>query len=59
MLKVKFELEKETKNTVKFKEIEEDGYAKVGTIYVPKSTLAQNKIDKDKGFVMTIEPIED
>lgn len=57
MLKVKFEMEKETKNTVRFKEVEEDGYAKVGTIYVPKSTLAQNGIDKEKGFIMTIEAI--
>ena len=58
MLKVKFEMEKETKNTVRFKEVEEDGYAKIGTIYIPKVTLAQNDIDKDKGFTMTIEPIK-
>lgn len=59
MLKVKFELEKETKTTVRFKEVEEDGYAKTGTVvYVPKVTLAQNGIDKEKGFYMNIEPIE-
>ena len=58
MLKVKFEMEKETKNTIRFKEVEEEGYAKIGTIYIPKVTLAQNGIDKDKGFTMTIEPIE-
>jgi len=58
MLKVKFEMEKETKNTIRFKEVEEDGYAKVGTVYVPKVTLAQNGIDKEKGFYMVIEPIE-
>lgn len=58
MLKVKFEKEKETKNTIRFKEVEEEGYAKVGTIYIPKVTLAQNGIDKDKGFYITIEPIE-
>lgn len=58
MLKVKFEMEKETKNTVRFKEVEEDGYAKIGTVYIPKVTLAQNDIDKDKGFYMNIEPIE-
>ena len=39
MLKVKFEMEKETKNTVRFKEVEEDGYAKIGTIYIPKETI--------------------
>ena len=58
MLKVKFEMEKETKNTIRFKEVEEDGYAKVGIVYVPKVTLAQNGIDKEKGFYMVIEPIE-
>ena len=58
MLKVKFEMEKETKNTIRFKEVEEDSYAKVGTVYIPKATLAQNGIDKEKGFYMVIEPIE-
>ncbi len=58
MLKVKFEMEKETKNTIRFKEVEEDGYVKIGTVYVPKVTLAQNGIDKEKGFYMTIEPIK-
>jgi len=58
MLKIKFEVEKETKNTIRFKEVEEDGYAKIGTVYIPKATLVQNGIDKDKGFIMTIESIE-
>jgi len=58
MLKVKFEKEKETKNTIRFKEVEEDGYAKVGTIYIPKVTLAQNGIDAEKGFYIIIEPIK-
>ena len=58
MLKVKFMMEKETKNTIRFAEVEEDGYSKVGTVYIPKATLAQNGIDKDKGFMMTIEPIK-
>ncbi|SNS23425.1 hypothetical protein SAMN05446037_1006144 [Anaerovirgula multivorans] len=58
MLKVKFEMEKETKNTVRFAEVEEEGYAKVGTIYIPKSTLAQNGIDKEKGFTMEIKAVK-
>ncbi len=57
MLEVEFKFEKETKNTVKFAEVETEGYAKIGTIYIPKSTLAQNNIDKDKGFLMTVKPI--
>jgi hypothetical protein len=57
-LQVKFAMEKETKNTIRFAEVEEDGYAKVGTLYVPKSTLAQLGVDKEKGFVMTLEPIK-
>ena len=57
MLKVKFEFEKETKNTVKFKEIEENGFSKIGTIYIPKSTLVQENIDKDKGFEITVNSL--
>ncbi len=53
-MKVKFEFEKETKNTVKFKEVEEGGYSKIGTMYIPKSTLVQEKIDQDKGFTIEI-----
>lgn len=58
MLKVQFVKEKETKNTVRFEEVETDGYVKIGTIYIPKSTLAQNGIDIEKGFTMVIEPIK-
>jgi hypothetical protein len=52
---VVFEFEKETKNTVKFKEVGDD--AKIGTVYVPKSTMEANGIDKKKGFVMSIEAL--
>lgn len=40
---VKFEMEKDTKNTIRFKEIG-DGplyVNKIGVIYIPKSTLAE------------------
>jgi len=57
MLKVRFEMEKETKNTIRFKEVKEDGKMKIGTIYIPKDTLTQNGINKDKGFTIIIEPI--
>lgn len=38
---ISFELEKETKNTIRFKEVVADilDTPKVGTIYVPKATL--------------------
>lgn len=40
---VSFEMEKETKNTIRFKEVVEDflDTPKVGTLYVPKATLKQ------------------
>lgn len=40
---VSFELEKETKNTIRFKETVADmlDTPKVGTIYVPKATLKE------------------
>lgn len=56
MLQVVFEFEKETKNTVKFKEVGDDN-AKIGTDYVPKLTMEANDIDKKKGFAMPIEAL--
>ncbi len=53
---VKFIKEKETKNTIRFEEVQEHGYAKIGTIYVPKSTLAMAGIKPDDGFMMEIYP---
>lgn len=40
---VLFEMEKETKNTIRFKEVVADllDTPKVGTIYVPKATLKE------------------
>ncbi len=42
-MKVTFEMEKATKNTIKFKEMLESELSapKVGTVYVPKSTLGE------------------
>ena len=39
---VTFEFEKDTKNTIRFKEVLNGplDVAKIGTVYVPKSTLA-------------------
>jgi hypothetical protein len=42
-LKVNFEFEKETKNTIRFKEVLEGPLdaPNIGTLYVPKQTLKQ------------------
>lgn len=53
---VNFEMEKETKNTIKFAEIlPEEGFPapKIGTIYIPKSTLGELKWQE--GDTLTIE----
>ena len=42
-MKVTFKMEKATKNTIRFEEVLENELAapKVGTLYVPKSTLGE------------------
>lgn len=44
-MKVTFEMEKATKNTIRFNEVlkSELDAPKVGTLYIPKSTLAELK----------------
>lgn len=53
---VKFELEKETKNTIRFKEVVADmlDTPKVGTIYVPKSTLKEIGYTVGKQLIMDL-----
>lgn len=55
MLKVTFEVEKETKNTFKFKEVTGGPLdtPKIGTLYVPKATLKE--IGYAPGSQLTIE----
>lgn len=52
---VKFEMEKDTKNTIRFKEVVADmlDTPKVGTVYVPKSTLKE--IGYEAGKQLTME----
>ena len=42
-MKAEFKMEKATKNTIRFEEILENEFAapKVGSIYIPKSTLGE------------------
>ena len=39
---IKFEFEKETKNTLRYREVNEDGPAIVGAIYIQKWVLKDN-----------------
>lgn len=48
---ITFKKEKETKNTVKYAEIEQDGWAKVGSLYIQKAAVAQAKL----GDTITVE----
>lgn len=54
-MEVKFELEKDTKNTIRFKEVVPGPLdaPKVGTIYVPKTTLKE--IGYEVGKQLTLE----
>lgn len=54
-MKVAFEMEKVTKNTIRFAEVMESELAapKIGSIYIPKSTLAE--IGWTEGNTLTID----
>lgn len=52
-MKIEFTKEKETKNTIRFMEITDEGEAVVGTIYIPKTTLKE--IGWSDGKVLEIE----
>jgi hypothetical protein len=53
-VEVKFKMERETKNTVRFEELHEDGVPpKIGTLYVQKWAL--NGLDLAKDLQVTIE----
>ena len=54
-MKITFEMEKATKNTIRFAEIlaSELDAPKIGTIYVPKSTLGE--LGWKEGDALTIE----
>ena len=59
MVKVGFTMERETKNTVRFAEIiaDEQGTPKIGTIYIPKTTL--DEMGWTEGQEITIALIGD
>jgi hypothetical protein len=51
VLKLEFVKDKDTKNTVRYQEVEADGWTKVGTIYIQKAAVAQEKL----GEKITVE----
>lgn len=57
MITVEFRMEKVTKNAVRFAEVLESELSepKVGTLYVPKRTLAAIKWDQDKVLKVALE----
>lgn len=56
-MKVTFKMEKATKNTIRFTEAlaSELDAPKVGTLYIPKSTLGELKWAEGKSVVINIE----
>lgn len=50
-----FTAEKETKNTIRFKEAADEGEAKIGIIYIPKGTLSEIAYADGKKIVLNIK----
>ena len=48
---LEFEKVKETKNTIRYQEIEKDGWAKIGSLYVQKAAVSQESL----GDKITVE----
>ena len=55
-MKVAFEVEKDTKNTIRFKEVVDGPLdtPKVGTIYVPKATLKEIGYEMGKALIVEL-----
>ena len=55
-MKVRFEVEKETKNTIRFKEVQNaSGPLVIGTLYVQKQALREINYLPNHGLVVTLE----
>lgn len=56
-MKVSFEMEKDTKNTIRFKEVVGGPLdtPKVGTIYVPKATLKEIGYEVGKQLIIDLK----
>jgi len=56
MIKVTFDREKETKNTIRFQEREADQAPVIGTLYVRKWVL--RKLNNPESITLTIEAVK-
>ncbi len=45
-MKLEFTKAKDTKNTVRYEEVSEDGWTRIGTIYIQKAAVAQEKLEE-------------
>lgn len=56
-MKVKFTMEKATKNTIRFAEVLESELAapKIGSVYIPKSTLGEIGWKEGDSLEITVE----
>lgn len=56
IMRVEFTMEKATKNTIRFEEVLESELSapKVGSIYIPKSTLGELKWQEGKKLVLEV-----
>ena len=43
-MRLEFIKDKETKNTIRYQEVEKDGWARVGTLYIQKAAVTQEKL---------------
>ena len=43
-MRLEFVRDKETKNTIRYQEVEKDGWARVGTLYIQKAAVTQEKL---------------
>ena len=58
-MNIVFQIEKETKNTIRFTEVGEDdglGIPAIGTLYVPKTTLRDIGYVSGNKLLVTIQP---
>lgn len=55
-MKIVFEMEKVTKNTIRFSEVMESELSapKIGSVYIPKSTLAELGWNENTKIVMEV-----
>jgi hypothetical protein len=56
-MQLEFVKERETKNTVRYGEVSQDGWVRVGALYIQKAAVAQEKLG-DR-IIVEIRPKQD